>query len=161
MKKFEADITEDYKLNDEAGSLQDNIFCENDEPKSKCSSFHKLWKEVLDSADESNDSEFMEEDCLKQGNHKKKVKEERNKECEDTETSSFDGFGEEAAEQNEKNRYCMPEYFKWLHAKIPCIVMLNNILLGDQNCHSNNYNNGEVGKGPRNFLDLNTTNVYD
>ena len=43
-------------VNDEAGALQDNISCDNDEPKSKCSSFHRRWKEELDSADESNDT---------------------------------------------------------------------------------------------------------
>ena len=111
----------------------------------------------------------MEEDCFKQGSHKKKVKRRSRskiknvkfrvmKEEDDTDTSNFDD--EEAKEQNENNRYYMPEYYKCFREKNPYIVMWSNILLGYQTRHSNNYNDGEVGKGPRNFIDLNTPNVY-
>ena len=74
------------------------------------------------------------------------------------ENLSEDRASEETCLQ--KNRYFMPEYFKWLRAKLPYLPFWSGICLGDQSRHSSNYTKNKTADGPRTFLGRNTTNAY-
>ena len=73
---------------------------------------------------------------------------------------NFDNLSNEQRKESENNRYDMLKYYRLLQAKLSYIIFWSDILLGNQSCHSQNYRDAEVGKGPRNLLDCNATNAY-
>ena len=62
--------------------------------------------------------------------------------------------------EQEANRYFMPEYLAWLRSKLPYIALWSMLCVGDMRRYNHEYDIQVPPSNARNFMDENTTNAY-